>query len=71
MPALKSDLYITIRAGERSFAIGGVLLPDGRYAIKRGRSWSRRTPRATLTEIFAQARKWAAQKTRKAMMEAR
>lgn len=59
MPALKSNLYLTIRAGEKSFAIGGVRLPDGRYAIKRGRSWSRKMPQATLTEIFTQARKWA------------
>jgi len=45
---------------EKTFSIGGVLLPDGRYAIKRGRSWSTKTPTATLTEIFIAARKWAA-----------
>ena len=59
MPACKSDITITIRAGDKSFTIGGVLLPDGRYAIKRGRSWSRKMPQTTLTEIFRQARHWA------------
>ncbi|OGT01882.1 MAG: hypothetical protein A2143_02380 [Gallionellales bacterium RBG_16_57_15] len=59
MPAIKSDIYITIRAGGKSFSIGGVLLQDGHYAIKRGRSWSRKVPLATLTDIFTQARKWA------------
>lgn len=59
MPALKSDITITIRAGGKSFSIGGVRLAGDRYAIKRGRSWSRRRPLATLTEIFAEARKWA------------
>ncbi|OHD24118.1 MAG: hypothetical protein A2Y38_12345 [Spirochaetes bacterium GWB1_59_5] len=59
MPAIKSDIYIIIKAGEKTFRIGGLRLPNGRYAIKRGRSWSHKTPQATLTEIFAQARKWA------------
>jgi hypothetical protein len=59
MPSCKSDITITIKAGEKSFTIGGVLLPDGSYAIKRGRSWSEKTPRATLTAIFTSARKWA------------
>ena len=58
MPALKSDITITIKAGARAFHIGGVRLPDGRYAIKRGRSWSEKRPTATLSEIFAEARKW-------------
>lgn len=60
MPACKSDITITIRAGEKSFTIGGVRLPDGTYAIKRGRSWAKKTPRASLTQIFTEARKWAA-----------
>lgn len=59
MPALKSDITIIIKSGEKSFSIGGVLLPDGRYAIKRGRSWARKIKTATLSEIFAEARKWA------------
>ncbi len=59
MPACKSDITITIKAGEKSFSIGGVRLPDGRYAIKRGRSWARKTPRASLSQIFETARKWA------------
>jgi hypothetical protein len=59
MPAIKSDINIIIRAGEKSFSIGGVLLPNGRYAIKRGRSWSKKKPTASLTEIFTEARKWA------------
>ena len=59
MPALKSDINIPIRIGEKLFSIGGVLLPDGKYLIKRGRSYSKKIPQATLTEIFTQARKWA------------
>lgn len=59
MPALKSDLYITVRVGGKAFAIGGVLLPDGRLHIKRGRSWSEKMPVATITEIFAESRKFA------------
>lgn len=59
MPACKSNITITVRAGEKSFTIGGVLLPDGRYAIKRGRSWAKKTPCASLTQIFTEARKWA------------
>ena len=60
MPALKSDINIPIRIGEKLFSIGGVLLPDGKYLIKRGRSYSKKIPQATLTEFFTQARKWAA-----------
>jgi len=59
MPSCKSDISITIKAGEKSFSIGGVKLPDGRYAIKRGRSWSKKIPTASITEIFTEARKWA------------
>lgn len=58
MPALKSDITITIKTGDKSFSIGGVLLPNGRYAIKRGRSWSKKIKTATLSEIFTEARKW-------------
>jgi hypothetical protein len=58
MTAIKSDIRITIRAGERSFSIGGVLLPDGSYRIKRGRSWSDKREKATITNIFTEARKW-------------
>lgn len=60
MPALKSDLYLTIRAGDKSFSIGAVRLPDGSLKIKRGRSWSNKLPTATLTQVFTEARKWAA-----------
>jgi len=56
---MKSDIYITVRCGKKSFAIGGVMLPDNRYAIKRGRSWAKKMPTATVTEIFNTARKWA------------
>ncbi|MFA6904479.1 MAG: hypothetical protein WC236_15495 [Gallionellaceae bacterium] len=40
MPSCKSDITVTVKVGDESFTIGGVLLPDGRYAIKRGRSWA-------------------------------
>lgn len=59
MPSLKSDIYITVKVGGKSFSIGGVKLPNGRYAIKRGRSWSNKIRSATLSEIFTEARKWA------------
>jgi len=59
MPSLKSDIYIIVRVREKSFTIGGVMMPDKRYALKRGRSWSRKIPSATLTDIFSVARKWA------------
>lgn len=59
MPSFKPDLKITVQIGEKSFSIGGLLLPDGRYLIKRGRLISKKTPRASLTEIFTTARKWA------------
>ena len=60
MPAPKADITITVKAGAKSVSIGGVRLLDGRLAIKRGRSWSKRRPTATLTEIFTEGRKWAA-----------
>lgn len=59
MPSFKPDLKITVQRGEKSFSIGGLLLPDGRYLIKRGRLISAKTPRASLSEIFTAARKWA------------
>ena len=59
MPSLKSDIFISVKSGGKSFSIGGVLLPDGRYAIKRGRSWSKKIKTSTLSEIFTEARKWA------------
>lgn len=59
MPALKSDLKITIEMNKRRFSLNCVRGPWGRYHIKRGRSWSRKTPDATLTEIFEMCRKWA------------
>ena len=59
MPASKSDINISIRVGDKLFSIGGVLLPDGKYLIKRGRSYALKIPQATLTEIFIEARKWA------------
>lgn len=59
MPALKCDINITVTAGEKSVSLGGVRLPDGRYKIKRGRSWATRRETATLSEIFTEARKWA------------
>lgn len=59
MPSCKSDIMITIKAGEKSFTVGGVRLPDGSYKIKSGRAWSEKIPSATLTEIFTRTRKWA------------
>ncbi len=64
MPSLKSDIYITITTGGKSFRIGGVRLPNKRYAIKRGRSWAKKMPMGTLSEIFTEARKWAVEQTK-------
>lgn len=64
MPAMKSDIYITIQSAGKSFRIGGVRLPNNRYAIKRGRSWAQKKPLATLSEIFAEARKWAVEQAK-------
>lgn len=59
MPAMKSDICIIVKSGSRSFSIGGVKMLDGAYKIKRGRSWSDKRPKATISEIFSEARKWA------------
>lgn len=59
MPACKSDITISVRAGDKRFTINCARLPDQSYLIKRGRSRSAKIPRATLSQIFAQARKWA------------
>lgn len=64
MASQKSDIFITVRSGGESFSISGVRLPDGKYAIKRGRSWSKRIPVANLSTIFAEARKWAASRAK-------
>jgi len=52
MPAIKSDLHITIRLFDRSFSISGVLCGNGHWKIKRGRSWSKKQTYATTTDIF-------------------
>jgi hypothetical protein len=59
MAALKSELYVTVRVRGRSFSIGGVRLAGRRFAIKRGRSWSKKVPGATISQIFDEARRWA------------
>jgi len=59
MPSCKSDITISVRAGEKRFTLNCARLPDQRYLIKRGRSRSTKTPYATLSQIFARARKWA------------
>lgn len=59
MPSLKSDINVTVRVGRKTLSIGGVLLPDKRYKIKRGRSWAKKIETATLSQIFTEARKWA------------
>ncbi len=64
MPAFKSDIYITITTGGKSFRIGGVRLSNKRYALKRGRSWAKKIPQATLSEIFIAARKWAVEQSK-------
>ena len=59
MPQLKADLKITIAVGEKSFTLNCIKLPDHSFIVKRGRKVSDRMPRATISEIFDQSRKWA------------
>ena len=59
MPSFKPDLQISVSVRGRSFSIGGMGLPNGKYLIKRGRLISDKMPTATMTEIFTSARKWA------------
>lgn len=59
MPQIKSDLSISIRAGEKSFTLNCIRLPDRSFIVKRGRKVSGRMPKATLSEIFDATRKWA------------
>lgn len=59
MPACKADITISVRAGDKRFTLNCARLPDQHYLIKRGRSRAKKTPHATLSQIFAQARKWA------------
>lgn len=59
MPQLKADLTISIRAGEKSFTLSCIKLPDHSFIIKRGRQVSEKMPKATLSQIFDTSRKWA------------
>ena len=59
MPSLKSDITIAVKVGDKSFSLNCVKLPDRTYLVKRGRSVSTKMPRATLSEIFETARKYA------------
>ena len=64
MPSLKSDITIAIKVGSKSFSLNCVRLPDRSYLVKRGRSVSAKMPRATLSTIFTEARKWATAQTK-------
>ena len=59
MPSVKSDITIAVKAGSKSFSLNCVKLPDRTFMVKRGRSVSTKMPRATLSEIFDAARKFA------------
>ncbi len=59
MPQLKADLRISIRAGDKSFTLNCIRLPDNQFLVKRGRSVSIKMPKATLSQIFDTSRKWA------------
>lgn len=65
MPSFKPDLRISIKKGDAEFSISCLLLPDGKYLIKRGRIISKKRPTATLSEIFTEARKWAVRNKQK------
>lgn len=59
MPAVKSDITIAVKVGSKTFSLNCVKLPDRSFLVKRGRSVSVKMPRATLSEIFEAARKFA------------
>lgn len=59
MPALKSDITVAVKVGNKTFSLNCVKLPDRSFLVKRGRSVSVKMPRATLSEIFEAARKFA------------
>ena len=59
MPSLKSDITIAVKVGDKSFSLNCVKLPDRTFLVKNGRSVSAKMPRATLSEIFETARKFA------------
>lgn len=63
MPQIKADLKIHIEAGDKSFTLNCIRLPDQRFLVKRGRHVSRKMPTATLSEIFDTSRKWAVHET--------
>jgi hypothetical protein len=56
---IAADLNIHIRCGDKSFSLNCVLLPNGKFAVKRGHDLSEKIPFASLTQIFAESRKWA------------
>ncbi len=60
MTRLKSDIKIRVTVRGKSFSIGAVSLGlKGKYLIKRGRASSAKMPQGTLTQVFAEARKFA------------
>ena len=59
MPQIKADLSISIRAGDKSFTLNCIRLPDNSFVVKIGRHVSQKMPRATISEIFDVSRKWA------------
>jgi hypothetical protein len=56
---LKPEIKITITANGKTFTIGACHLIGGQYLIKRGRVRSDKIPTATLSQVFAEARKFA------------
>lgn len=64
MPAISSNVRISIEANGRSFRLNASRALHGRYRLKVGRSWSTKHANTTLTEIFELGRKWAVRQER-------
>lgn len=58
-PRSKADVVISIEANGKKFTLNAHRALHRKYRLKVGRSWSRKYPLTTLTEIFDKARGWA------------
>jgi len=63
-PAKKADVRITIEANGERFSISAHRALGRRYRVTVGRTWSRKHPLITITEIFDLSRRWAARQER-------
>jgi len=55
---MKSQLRIKIELDGKRFNLSGCRIRKGRYLLKRGRSWYKKKPEATNTEICSLMLNW-------------